>query len=121
MIEKIIYFSAIFIIGEIVFNTSLFPYLKKHFSKKQGVDGSRKILCFDISTFKGLQERFVLYFALSINLPQILIVYGALKIGTRFEKNEKIKNDYFLIGNFSSIIISILYYFLYLKIIQNYA
>ncbi len=117
MIEKIICFTSIFLIGELIFNLTFFKYLKNYFSV-ENTDGNtpKKFLLLDISTFKGLQERFILYFALTINLTQILIVYGALKIGTRFEKNEKIKNDYFLIGNFSSIFISIIYYFIYISL-----
>jgi hypothetical protein len=94
--------------------------LKKYFKVNQnsGEELSVKFLGLDISLFKGLLERFVLYFALTINLTQILIVYGAIKIGTRFEKNDKIKNDYFLIGNFSSIFVSIVYYFIFNKLIR---
>lgn len=115
-----LYFVLIFIIGEILFNLSLFKYLKKYFNieKTSGDESVNKFLGFEISVFKGLLERFVLYFALAINLTQILIVYGAIKIGTRFEKNDKIKNDYFLIGNFSSIFVSIIYYFIFNKLIK---
>jgi hypothetical protein len=113
-----LYFILIFIIGEMVMNLTFFRYLKKYFAvEKNDVDDTtNKFLGFDISTFKGLLERFVLFFALSISLSQILIVYGALKIGTRLEKDSKIKNDYFLIGNFSSIFIAIIYYFIYNKV-----
>jgi hypothetical protein len=93
--------------------------LKNYFKVDKSIsenESAEKFLGFYISIFKGLLERFVLYFALTINFTQILIVYGAIKIGTRFEKNDKIKNDYFLIGNFSSIFISIVYYFIYNKL-----
>ena len=114
------YFVLIFVIGEIIINITFFNYLKKYFKVNQNSEEeiSDKFLGLDISLFKGLLERFVLYFALTINLTQILIVYGAIKIGTRFEKNDKIKNDYFLIGNFSSIFVSILYYFIFNKWIR---
>jgi hypothetical protein len=108
-------FAVIFVVGEILLNTTFFPYLKKYFevNKVSGDKSNTKFLFFEISIFKGLLERFVLYFALSINLAQILIVYGAIKIGTRFEKNDKVKNDYFLIGNFSSILFAIIYFYLF--------
>ena len=114
------YFFLIFVIGEIIINITFFNYLKKYFKINQnsGEELSGKFLGLDISLFKGLLERFVLYFALTINLTQILIVYGAIKIGTRFEKNDKIKNDYFLIGNFSSIFVSIVYYFIFNKFVR---
>jgi hypothetical protein len=110
-----IVFFVIFIIGELLINTTFFPYLKRYFEdkNKSGDNSDKKIFNIEISTFKGLLERFVIYFALTINLSQILIVYGALKIGTRFEKNDKIKNDYFLIGNFTSILLSIIYFYVF--------
>lgn len=115
-----LYFVLIFLVGEILMNITFFKYLKEYFKveKISGDESLSKFLGFEISIFKGLLERFVLYFALTINLTQILIVYGAIKIGTRFEKNDKIKNDYFLIGNFSSIFISIVYYFIFTKLIK---
>jgi hypothetical protein len=114
-----LYFVLIFFIGEIIVNLTFFNYLKNYFKVDQTIsenESAEKFLGFDISIFKGLLERFVLYFALTINLTQILIVYGAIKIGTRFEKNDKIKNDYFLIGNFSSIFVAIVYYFIFDKL-----
>ena len=114
-----LYFVLIFFIGEIIVNLTFFNYLKNYFKVDKSIfenESAEKFLDFDISIFKGLLERFVLYFALTINLTQILIVYGAIKIGTRFEKNDKIKNDYFLIGNFSSIFVAIVYYFIFNKL-----
>jgi hypothetical protein len=110
-----LHFLSIYILGEILLNLTFFNYLKKYFKvdKITSPDETNdKFLGFDISIFKGLLERLVLFFALTINLSQILIVYGAIKIGTRFEKNDKIKNDYFLIGNLSSIFFSIIYYYI---------
>lgn len=114
-----IYFILILLVGELLMNLTFFKYLKKYFNveKTLGDESVNKFLGFEISVFKGLLERFLIYFSLTINLTQILIVYGAIKIGTRFEKNDKIKNDYFLIGNFSSIFISIIYYFIFNKLI----
>lgn len=62
---------------------------------------SKPFLGMDISVFKGILERFVIFFCLSIGIQQILIVFGALKIGTRLvnQKTNTISNDYFLIGN----------------------
>jgi hypothetical protein len=115
-----LYFILIFIIGEILLNLTFFKYLKKYFNvEKIATDDTiNKFLGFDISIFKGLLERLVLYFALTISISQILILYGAIKIGTRFEKNNKIKNDYFLIGNFSSVFVAIIYYFIFNKLIK---
>lgn len=59
--------------------------------------------------FKGVLERFVLVAGLLTGFPQVIIAFGALKIGTRFQKNNKVSNDYFLIGNFLSLLAVILF------------
>jgi hypothetical protein len=56
-----------------------------------------------LSVFKGLLERLFLISGLVLGFPQVIIAFGALKIGTRFQRNSKISNDYFLIGNFISL------------------
>jgi hypothetical protein len=56
-----------------------------------------------LSVFKGLLERLFLITGLVLGFPQVIIAFGALKIGTRFQRNSKISNDYFLIGNFISL------------------
>jgi|JI8StandDraft_2_1071088.scaffolds.fasta_scaffold150716_1 hypothetical protein len=114
MIPNIITFILVFALGEVISHFTLFAHLKRYFNVTD--ENTNKIFGLDISVFKGVQERFVLYFALCIDISQILIVYGALKIGTRFDKNDKIKNDYFLIGNFASIFLAIFDLYLYNKI-----
>ncbi len=60
---------------------------------------------------KGMIERFVLAFALANNLPQILIFFGAMKLGTRL-KNDVVTehfNNYFLVGNLLSVFLAIIY------------
>ncbi len=115
MLINYLTFILLFCICESILNVTVFAYLKRYF-KVDDTD-SPKFFWFNISTFKGMFERFVLYTSLTLGITQILIVFGAIKIGTRFEKNDKIKNDYFLIGNFLTIIISILYCYYYKKII----
>lgn len=60
---------------------------------------------------KGHFERGMLVLGLAAGFPQILIAFGALKIGTFFkdQDNAKISNDYYLIGNVVSISIAIIY------------
>lgn len=121
MISHILIFLSIFILGEILMNYTFFPYLKSYFNFKESDanrenETSKPFLGLPISIFKGALERFIVYLFLCINLSQILIVFGALKIGTRIDKNEKIKNDYFLIGNFSSLFIAVMYYYLFMKL-----
>ena len=102
---KFIVLILIFIVGELVVNYSLFRYFKKYFFIQEFKENAKPFLGFDISTFKGMLERLVLFIALILNLSQILIVFGALKIGSRFDKSQKVLNDYFIIGNFTSILI----------------
>ena len=59
--------------------------------------------------FKGVLERLFLVTGLLTGFPHVIIAFGALKIGTRFQKNNKVSNDYFLIGNFISLLAAILY------------
>lgn len=62
-----------------------------------------------ISILKGILERLFLIVGMSAGYPQVIIAFGALKIGTRFQKNSKVSNDYFLIGNFISLLTAILF------------
>lgn len=62
-----------------------------------------------ISIFKGILERLFLIVGLITGYPHVIIAFGALKIGTRFQKNSRISNDYFLIGNFISLLAALLF------------
>jgi hypothetical protein len=115
---KEILFLIVFAIGEIVFNLFWFRFLKKYFDYKDSgkndneqSKANRKILLMNLSTFKGVMERLILSIGLILGFAPILIVFGTLKLGTRF-KDQEIRNDYFLIGNFSSILIAVFYYYL---------
>ena len=60
---------------------------------------------------KGMVERFVLAFALAKGLPQILIFFGAMKLGTRLKSDIETEhfNNYFLVGNLISVLLAICY------------
>ena len=60
-----------------------------------------------VAVVKGVLERLVLYVGLLCGFPTVLIVFGALKVATRLHDESKtpISNDYFLLGNLSSILI----------------
>lgn len=73
------------------------------------------------SILKGFIERTFVTLSLLSGFPHALTLFGALKLGTRLKKaddentqegrkNETIYNDYYLIGNFISISLCILYY-----------
>lgn len=66
---------------------------------------------------KGVLERLVVILGMLVGYPQIIIAFGALKIGTRFQKNSKVSNDYFLIGNFISLLVAILFVILAKRIL----
>jgi hypothetical protein len=73
------------------------------------------------SILKGLIERAFLTYSLFSGFPHALTLFGALKLGTRLKradnekteigrKRERFYNDYFLIGNFISVGLSVLYF-----------
>lgn len=62
-----------------------------------------------VSILKGILERLFLISGLLFGYPQVIIAFGALKIGTRFQKNSRISNDYFLIGNFISLLAALIF------------
>lgn len=70
------------------------------------------------AVLKGTLERIFLFTALIYQIPQALIAFGAIKIATRFveEEGNKISNDYFFIGNITSLLISLLYYIIWLSV-----
>lgn len=126
---NVLIFTLIIVIGEIFFNLTWFNYLKKVFEpinsdainagKIAGLENTDiTFLRLPLSTFKGVMERFILTLGLVLSFASILIVFGTVKLGTRFNDNHKVKNDYFLIGNFSSILIALLYYIAYIEFIE---
>jgi hypothetical protein len=129
-------FLMVFFIGEIIFNQTWFRYLKSYFDfeEKNSVDNEKAeegktdkqkeikkiLLLLNLSTFKGILERFIITIGLIFGFAPILIVFGTIKLGTRFKDNQDIKNDYFLIGNFSSILIALLYYYVFKEMAQHF-
>ncbi len=90
---------AIFCVGEIG-ALLVFYFITKIFSRGLSVS----------SVFKGILERLFLYIILLVELPQGLAFFGALKIATRLRDDDKISNDYFLVGNLVSVLLVIGYY-----------
>lgn len=64
----------------------------------------------DIQTFKGILERLVLFIGLINGFATVLVVFGALKLGTRLHDEKGPDhvptNDYFLVGNFLSLLVA---------------
>jgi len=68
------------------------------------------------SWLKGFLERLFLTFLLLAGLQGgALILFGAIKLGTRLDsdKGRKVSNDYFVIGNFLSIAGAVITYLLF--------
>lgn len=77
------------------------------------------------SLLKGIVERLFLMVPLINGFPHALTLFGALKLATRLKRDdddEKIKqstyNDFYLIGNFISVMAAIFYTFLYVKFVN---
>lgn len=101
--SKTLIFVLIFIFGEI-FATIVFKIIQYSL----GGNFNCKI---DRAVIKGILERLFLFLALIHELPQALIAFAAIKIGARFiEKESKISNDYYYIGNVVSLLLAILYF-----------
>jgi len=76
------------------------------------------------SLSKGIIERVFLMVSLLNGYPHALTLFGTLKLATRLKRDtdadktkESTYNDFYLLGNFISILISFLYVFLYEKIV----
>lgn len=105
MILSILKYVLIVTIIEFIVNLFIFPVL----NRKYGPASSSKNAT---NQEKGIIERLILSIGLILNIHALLIVFGTLKIGTRFASGEdKVKDDYFLIGNLVSILIAVIIYF----------
>jgi hypothetical protein len=102
MIEMGITVLSVFVVGEL-FALLIFKGLNTIFS---GLSAKKDVL----SMWKGLLERGVVLIGLVIGFPQILILFGALKIGTRLKNDHPVSNDYYFIGNMISILLVLTYY-----------
>ncbi|WP_417593313.1 hypothetical protein [Owenweeksia hongkongensis] len=112
---KVIFAIGAFLLAEIL-AIIVFKILRKQYVKSQNSDSEtdqHRFLGMKAPIFKGVLERLTIFIGLLGGFPQILIVFGALKIATRIQSQDSITNDYFLIGNFSSISISMGTYYLY--------
>ncbi len=91
----------------------VFSFFTPKAMKSKGIDYA--------SIGKGVAERLFLLITLVSGYPHALTVFSALKLGSRLTYNvdEKIENSYnnfFLLGNFISVIVAIGYVSLYEKL-----
>jgi hypothetical protein len=99
----------IVLIGELAIHI-LFFILSKLFGKdkKDKING--------ISIFKGILERTFIVVSFHFNMASALTLLGALKIATRIKDTEdRVSNDFFLVGNLISVLFGIGYYIIILK------
>ena len=96
--------ASIFAIGELV-GLLIFAAVKRTIGPPKTSPAHKA------SVVKGILERAVMFTGLLHGFPQILIAFGALKLGTRLheEKESEISNSYFLVGNLISILLAMLY------------
>ena len=101
---KYLWVIVVFAAGELI-SLLLFTVIRKSL----GPTGSSSTDTASIA--KGILERVMLFTGLLYGFPQILIAFGALKLGTRLstEQQSKISNDYFLVGNLISILLALVY------------
>jgi len=96
--------TAIFVVGELV-SLLIFAAIKR------AIGPPKTSPALKASVVKGILERAVLFVGLLNGFPQILIAFGALKLGTRLyeDKESEISNSYFLVGNLTSMLLAMLY------------
>lgn len=96
----------IFLVSEIVL-AFCFSVISQIFYKKSGLDFK--------SIFKGMFERLFLVIALYFNYPHALTFFSAVKLATRLRHTENVEtdenkfNDFYLMGNFISVMFAIAY------------
>ena len=55
-----------------------------------------------------------------VGVPQVFIILGTLKIGSRIrDDTDQVPNDYFIIGNFASILLCLGYWWAKLQLIGS--
>ena len=105
MANEVLYFCGIYLLGEVL-ATVCFILISRTYGLQTRIFGSAQ--------WKGHIERMMLYLSFAAQIPQVVIAFGAIKIGAWFmpAKNQDTKPemDFFLIGNMVSIIFSVLYY-----------
>lgn len=118
-------FIEVFILGEILAFV-IFKFIRKKFnvegSKQENIanDNQKEIkkLRFRMILI-GMLERLTLFLGAVCQIPTIYVMFGALKVATRIQPtgDSAIKtNDYFLVGNFVSAILTLLYYIAYTRV-----
>ncbi len=104
MMTQVINLLILIFIGEPLIHLLLF-IMSKVFGKE------KKDQLSGLSVFKGILERTFVVVTLYFDMASALTLLGALKIATRIKDTEdKISNDFFLIGNLMSVLFAVVYF-----------
>lgn len=86
---------------------AIYPILNKAYGAKK--ESGEKMAPW----LKGVIERMCLTMGLMLDIPHVLVAFGALKIGTKLDRGEKESKkdtEYYLIGNLISIMIVFVFF-----------
>ena len=120
-------YVIILFVGEWLANSFIFNRIKDYFHEDLSTEiettndtnkTTKPLIHFgrniSISAVKGILERGLILAGLLLNMSQVLTLFGALKIGTRLDKSKtEISNNYFLVGNFVSAFLTLIYYYFF--------
>jgi hypothetical protein len=94
---------------ELLANVILFPVIARASKVAKG-SRANKWFCSWRDFWKGELERSMLMLGLWVGVPQVFILFGALKIGSHIKDDKsEVPNDYFLIGNVTSVLLCLIY------------
>ncbi len=102
-INEIALFFMILILGEILANVVFYVLIRIMNRGKMSFS----------SAVRGIFERLFLFFAMVNGIFHALTLFGALKIATHIRDDDKVTNDYFLLGNLISVSAALGYLLLY--------
>lgn len=93
----------------------VFYLIRRYFQGQSTIKNPVTVHTWLYSVFKGVLERLVIFLGLMNDLPYVIGFFGALKLGTRLDtdKNDRVSNDYFLIGNLVSILLVVISYLIW--------
>jgi hypothetical protein len=110
------FYILIFFLQEL-FALVVFHFIRRYFQKQNSTITAHSWF---YSITKGILERLFIFMGLLNEMPMMIGFFGALKLGTRLDadKNNRVTNDYFLIGNIVSMLIVISSYLIIKQVID---
>ena len=110
------FYILIFIFQEL-FALVVFHFIRRYFQQQNSAITTHSWL---YSILKGVLERLFIFVGLLNDMPMVVGFFGALKLGTRLDadKNNRVTNDYFLMGNIVSMLIVIVSYLVIKQVVQ---